>query len=46
VLLRANPLEDIANTRSIAGVIADGRYMSVGDIEELRTKLKVVAAAR
>jgi imidazolonepropionase-like amidohydrolase len=46
VLLKANPLEDIANTRAVAGVIADGRYMSAEDIEGLRAKLRVVAAAR
>src|SRR5262245_31305895 len=28
LILRANPLEDIANTRAIAGVVVDGRYWS------------------
>lgn len=46
VILRANPLDDIGNTRSIAGVISDGRYWSPSDIGALREKLKVVAAAR
>lgn len=32
VLLEANPLADIANTRRIAGVIAGGRWFSDGDI--------------
>ena len=46
VLLRANPLENIANTRSIAGVIADGRYFSQQDLEQLRSRLKQLAAAK
>jgi imidazolonepropionase-like amidohydrolase len=46
VLLRANPLENIANTRTIAGVVADGRYWSSAEIEQLRARLKQVAAAR
>src|ERR1700731_4204401 len=28
VLLEGNPLDNIANTREIAGVITDGRYLS------------------
>jgi len=46
VFLRSNPLTDIRNTRTIAGVVADGRYLSAAEIEELRAKLKRVAAAR
>lgn len=46
VLLRANPLEDIANTRAIAGVIADGKYWSSADLDALRERLKQVAAGR
>ncbi|MEP6619746.1 MAG: amidohydrolase family protein [bacterium] len=46
VILRANPLDDIANTRSIAGVIADGRYSSQADLDALRAQLKKVAARR
>jgi imidazolonepropionase-like amidohydrolase len=46
VLLQKNPLEDIANTRSIAGVVADGRYWSAADLERLRVGLRDVAAAR
>ena len=46
VILRANPLDDIANTRTIAGVVADGRYWSQAEIEGLRERLKQVAAAR
>ena len=46
VILRANPLDDIANTRAIAGVVADGRYWSKTDIDGLRVRLKNVASAR
>lgn len=46
VLLRANPLDDIANTRLIAGVIADGKYWSSADLGALRERLKQVAAGR
>jgi imidazolonepropionase-like amidohydrolase len=45
VILRANPLTDIANTRAIAGVVADGRYRSQAEIEALRKQLERVAAA-
>jgi imidazolonepropionase-like amidohydrolase len=46
VILRANPLADIANTRTIAGVVADGKYWSQAEIEGLRDRLKQVAASR
>jgi len=46
VLLTANPLSDIRNTRTIAGVIADGRYLSSADLDQLRAKLRQVAAKR
>jgi imidazolonepropionase-like amidohydrolase len=46
VILRSNPLEDIGNTRAIAGVVADGKYWSSAAIDTLRTKLKAVAAVR
>jgi imidazolonepropionase-like amidohydrolase len=46
VLLEANPLEDIANTRKIAGVVADGQYLSRDDLERLRTRLKQLAATK
>jgi imidazolonepropionase-like amidohydrolase len=46
VLLKANPLDDIANTRKIAGVIYDGRYLSEQDLAKLRTKLKQLAATK
>ncbi len=46
VLLQANPLDNIANTRKIAGVIADGHYLSSADLEHLRTRLKQFAATK
>jgi hypothetical protein len=46
VLLEANPLDDIANTRKIGAVIHDGQYLSRQDLEELRTKLKQLAATK
>jgi len=46
VLLKANPLDDIANTLKIAGVVADGHYISQQDLDQLRTRLKQLAAAR
>ena len=46
VLLRANPLENIVNTRAIAGVVTDGRYLSSADLEQLRNRLKQLAAGK
>ena len=46
VLLEANPLEDIANTRKISAVITDGRYLSTEDLAQLKTKLRALAAAK
>ena len=44
MILRANPLDDIANTRTIAGVVADGKYWSQADIESLQARVKQTAA--
>jgi Amidohydrolase family len=46
VLLRANPLTDIANTRQIVGVVTDGRYLSSQELDLLRAKLKTLAATK
>ena len=46
VILRANPLDAIANTRTIAGVVADGRYWSPAALDSLRARLRAQAAAR
>ncbi len=35
VLLDANPLEDIANTKRIAAVVVNGRYLSRADLDAL-----------
>jgi hypothetical protein len=35
-MLNANPLTDIRNTRTITGVVADGRYLSSTDLDRLR----------
>jgi len=40
VLLRVNPLDDIANTQKIAAVVANGRYFSSTDLQSLLTQLK------
>ena len=46
VLLTANPLTNIANTRSVHGVVADGRYFSAAELDQLRQHLRQVAASR
>jgi imidazolonepropionase-like amidohydrolase len=46
LLLEANPLEDITNTRKITGVFADGRYYSRADLERMRSRLKQLAATK
>jgi imidazolonepropionase-like amidohydrolase len=46
LLLKANPLTDIANTRSITAVIGDGRYLSQQELDRLRGKLRRSAAAK
>ena len=43
VLLESNPLEDIAATREIAGVVAGGRYLIAAEIAEA---LEAIAARR
>jgi imidazolonepropionase-like amidohydrolase len=46
VLLEANPLDNIANTRKIVGVVTDGHYLSSADLEQLRNRLKQLAAGK
>ncbi len=41
VLLRANPLQDIANTREVLGVISGGRWLSNTLIEQCLEAVKV-----
>jgi imidazolonepropionase-like amidohydrolase len=43
VLLKANPLEDIANTQKIAAVILNGRYFSAKDLEKMLAGVKAAA---
>lgn len=44
VLLDANPLENIRNTRRIRSVIVAGRYLSRNDLDELLRKVQRAAA--
>lgn len=46
VQLRADPRDDIRNTREISGVVADGHYLSQAGIDQLREKLRQLAAAK
>ena len=43
VVLTRNPLVDIANTRSVAAVVADGRYYSPRDLDRLRLRIMELA---
>ena len=43
VLLCANPLEDIANTQKIAGVIANGRYYGRAELEKMIAGVEMAA---
>jgi len=40
VLLEANPLEDINNTKKIFGVLANGRYLSKEELQETLRKIE------
>ena len=44
VVLSRNPLVDIANTRSIVAVVADGRYHSPRELDGLRLRIMELAA--
>ena len=43
VLLRANPLADIANTQTVAGVVANGHYYSKQDLQDLLALVEAAA---
>ena len=45
VLLRANPLDNIANTRQIAGVVVRGRYFPRPELDAMLEKLPASYAA-
>jgi cytosine/adenosine deaminase-related metal-dependent hydrolase len=44
VLLDANPLEDIANTRRIRAVVLAGRYFGRADLDRMLTQVAEAAA--
>jgi len=46
VLLEANPLEDIRNTRKIAAVVIDGKYYSRQDLDKMLARIAEVARNR
>jgi hypothetical protein len=43
VVLRANPLIDIANTRTVVAVVADGRYYSPRELDRMRLHVMELA---
>jgi imidazolonepropionase-like amidohydrolase len=43
VVLRGNPLLDIANTRAVAAVVADGRYYSPRELDRMRLRIMELA---
>jgi imidazolonepropionase-like amidohydrolase len=43
VVLARNPLSDIANTRSIVAVVADGRYYSPRELDRMRLRIMELA---
>ena len=45
VLLDANPLEDVTNTREIAAVVVDGRYLDRKALDELLAEAEARAAS-
>ncbi|HJZ65658.1 MAG TPA: amidohydrolase family protein [Candidatus Acidoferrum sp.] len=46
VLLKANPLDDIANTQKIAAVVLGGRYFSAKDLEKLLSAAETAASVQ
>ena len=44
VVLTGNPLVDIANTRAVAAVVADGRFYSPRELDRLRLRIMELAA--
>jgi imidazolonepropionase-like amidohydrolase len=43
VLLTRNPLDDIANTRAISAVVADGRLYRARDLDRMRLRIMELA---
>jgi hypothetical protein len=46
VLLEANPLEDIRNTREIASVVVAGKYYSRQELDKMLAQVAEVARNR
>src|SRR5712664_3452522 len=46
VLLSANPLEDIANTQKVAGVVSNGHCFSRADLDKMLTRVEASARRR
>ncbi len=44
VLLSANPLEDIANTQKIAGVVVNGRYFNRAELDQMLGRVEAAAS--
>jgi imidazolonepropionase-like amidohydrolase len=44
VLLDANPLESISNTRKIAGVVVNGRYLPKETLQKMLTDVEAFAS--
>ena len=45
VLLDASPLENIANTQRVAGVVRGGRYLDRSELDKMLVEAKAAAAA-
>jgi imidazolonepropionase-like amidohydrolase len=43
VLLEANPLEDISNTKRIAAVVVNGRYLSKDSLQKMLADIEKAA---
>ena len=43
VLLKANPLDNIANTQKIAAVISNGHYFSSNDLQKMLAAVEAAA---
>jgi imidazolonepropionase-like amidohydrolase len=46
ILLDANPLDDIGNTQKIAGVVANGRYFSRADLDQMLADVEKAAKTK
>ena len=45
MLLDANPLDEIGNTRRIRGVVLAGRYFARADLDRMLSQVATAAAA-